>query len=368
MALQLLTNTSLLDIMSAAVQGGCARLVNLATGSLLRALLQANASVALWMQWLMAQILQTTRAATSTGTDLDSWVQDYGLSRLPAIAATGTVTLGRIATNAAILVPPGGVVRTGDGSQSFVIQAQPGNAAWNVAASAYALTAGGGSITVPVQAVTAGRLGNVLPGAISLLATALPGIDSVTNALATTGGEDAESDPALRNRASAYFASLGRGTKTAVMAAIGGVQQGLSALIQENTPAPGCFVVVVDDGTGNPAPLVLQAVYAAIDLVRPIGSGFTVQGPVILPVAIAVTITTAAGADHAALAQQAAASIASMVASLPVGGGLPFTRVAASAYQVSPNVLNASVTLNGGAADIVPAANAVIRASAITVI
>src|ERR1700739_2986107 len=81
--------------MAAAVQGACQQLLDLTVGSVLRAILEANASVALWMQWLIMLVLQTTRAATSTGPDLDSWVADFGVARLPGTAASGVVTLSR---------------------------------------------------------------------------------------------------------------------------------------------------------------------------------------------------------------------------------------------------------------------------------
>lgn len=368
MQLQLLNNASLLNVMGAAAQAACSRLVNLAAGSVLRAILQANASVALWVQWLCLQVLQTTRAATSTGSDLDSWVADYGLARLPAVAATGNAVLSRQVTTSTVLVAAGGALRTGDGLQNFVIVEDPGNAAWSVSADAYQLLPGQGSITVPVVASIAGSAGNVQPGAIALLASAMPGVDGVSNPVATTGGLDAESDTALRSRAALYFASLSRATTTAVEAAVASVQQGLSVLVQENIAGAGNFIVVVDDGSGHPAAALLQSVYTAVDAVRPIGSVFTVQGPVLTPVAVSAVLTTASGANHAALVAQVQAAIAQMVNALPIGATLPVTRVAAVAYNVSPSVLNISVLLNGASADLVPGASAVIRALSVAVL
>ena len=80
MQLPLQDFTTLVRNMAAAAQGGCRQLVDLAAGSALRAVLEANASLALWMQWLLLQVLGTTRAATSAGEDLNSWVADFGMS------------------------------------------------------------------------------------------------------------------------------------------------------------------------------------------------------------------------------------------------------------------------------------------------
>ena len=67
MQLQLQTFTSLVSSAAAAVQGAASQLVDLTVGSVLRAVLEANASLALWLQWLILQVLRTTRAATSQG-------------------------------------------------------------------------------------------------------------------------------------------------------------------------------------------------------------------------------------------------------------------------------------------------------------
>ena len=72
MILPLQTFTTLVQNMAAGVQGSAAQLIDLSVGSVLRALLEACASVALWMQWLILQVLSMTRAATSSGADLDS--------------------------------------------------------------------------------------------------------------------------------------------------------------------------------------------------------------------------------------------------------------------------------------------------------
>ena len=95
MQLQLQTFSTLVNNAAAAVQGAAAQLVDLTVGSTLRAILEANASIALWLQWLILQVLRMTRASTSAAADLDSWMADYAFTRLPATAAGGGVTLSR---------------------------------------------------------------------------------------------------------------------------------------------------------------------------------------------------------------------------------------------------------------------------------
>lgn len=70
----------LIEDMSAALQSSATALVDVSVGSVVRAIFEANASVVLWLQWLILQVLQTTRASTSSGTDLDTWMMDFGLT------------------------------------------------------------------------------------------------------------------------------------------------------------------------------------------------------------------------------------------------------------------------------------------------
>jgi uncharacterized phage protein gp47/JayE len=87
--------SQLIEDMSAALQSSATTLVDVSVGSVIRAIFEANASVALWIQWLILQVLQTTRASTSIGSDLDSWMLDFGLGRLPAVPSTGIVNGGQ---------------------------------------------------------------------------------------------------------------------------------------------------------------------------------------------------------------------------------------------------------------------------------
>src|ERR1700744_1812451 len=85
----------LIQDMSSALQSSATALVDVSVGSVVRAIFEANASVVLWLQWLILQVLQMTRASTSSGPDLDSWMLDFGQTRLPAVPSTGIVTFSR---------------------------------------------------------------------------------------------------------------------------------------------------------------------------------------------------------------------------------------------------------------------------------
>ena len=374
MQLQLRTFDTIVASAAAAVQGAARTVLDLTVGSVLRAVLEANAGLGLWMQWLILQVLQTTRAATSAGADLDSWVGDFGLVRQQAVAAAGSATFARFSAVTTALVPVGTLVRTSDGSQSFAVVADTTNAAFSAAQNGYVVPAGTTAVTAAIAAAVAGSVGNVQAGAIGLIAAAVPGVDTVTNAAPTAGGLDAESDPALRARFSAYLVSLFKATTAAVGYAISTVQQGLQYTIQENATQsgayqPGTFVVTVDNGTGAPPAALLTAVANAIETVRPVGSTWTVVAPTVTTASVSMAIVTAPSANHATVAAQVAAALSGFIDALPVGAPLPWSRLAQVAYGASPYVGNVfGVLLNGAATDIVPGPAGVVKAGSVTVV
>jgi phage-related baseplate assembly protein len=303
MQLSLQNFSTLVAGMAAAVQGAAQTLLDLTVGSVLRAILEANASIALWLQWLIVQVLAATRLATSTGEDCDSFGADFGFTRLAAVASNGVVTFSRFTPSMAAFIPVGTNVSTAANTQSFTVTADPTNTAFSASPAGYTLAAGVASLSVPVTALVAGSAGNVQSGAIALLSSAVAGVDTVTNSNALTSGLDAESDAAFRARFGNYLASLSHATVTAVGAAIAGIQQGLSYQVNENidqqgNPQIGHFVVTVDDGSGYPPVSLLSVVQQAVDAVRPVGSSFAVQPPVIQLANISLTLSTAAGASH----------------------------------------------------------------------
>jgi len=352
---------------AAAVQGASRALVDLSVGSVLRAVLEANASLALWLQWLIVQVHSMTRAATSEGADLDTWMGDFALARLPAVAASGQVRFARFATTDSASVPVGTLVRTADAAQGFVVSADAGHPAWVAAPPGYAMGAGVGSVLVPVVAEAAGAAGNVLAGRISLIADALAGVDTVANENPLLGGLDAESDAALRLRFRDYLASRSRATPVAVGHAVASLRQGLRHSIAEGI-GTGAFVVTVDDGSGAPSADLLEAAAAAIEAVRPVGTSFAVQPPVAHLADVAMTVVTAADAVHVDVAAAAQAAVTAHIAGLGIGDALAWSRLAQLAYGASAAVVNVTgVLLNGGTADLSPGAAGVARPGSIVV-
>ncbi|MBX5454333.1 MAG: baseplate J/gp47 family protein [Acidobacteriia bacterium] len=373
MKLPLQTFSSLVQNAAAFVQGAASGLLDLSVGSVLRAVLEANASIGLWLQWLLLLVLNNTRAATSQGPDLDSWMADFALTRLPAVAAMGTVTFSRFSPINSALIPVGALVKTGDGTQSFAVIASPNNPLFSPTQSGYVLGAGVASGLVPVVATTPGSAGNVQAGTVTLLASAIPGVDSVTNSAAFTGGADAESDAAFRARFVAYINSRTQATKAAIGYAISSLQQGLSYTIAENVdtagnPRAGNFVVTVTNGQANLPESLLAEVSAAIDAVRPVGTSFAVQTPQQIVANVSLSLTLIANTNSAQVSAQVSNSISSYIGGLGIGQALPIARIAQLALDASPFILNVSnISINGQSVDLNPGATGIVVAGNITI-
>ena len=95
-----------------AIQGAARTLIDFTIGSILRSIVESNSAVALWVQGLILQLLATTRAATSAGTDLDSWAADFNFYRLVAVAASGQVVFSRFTATQAAFIPVGTQIQT----------------------------------------------------------------------------------------------------------------------------------------------------------------------------------------------------------------------------------------------------------------
>ncbi|MBB3175422.1 putative phage protein gp47/JayE [Endobacter medicaginis] len=360
----------------AAAQLAASTVLDTSVGSVLRAIFEGTSTVATWLQAEVLQLAMMMRLSTATGADVDSWLADWGLTRLPAVPATGTITLSRYTSTGSATVEVGWVVQTGDLTQQYQITADGTNLYWSASVGSsggYIIPVGTASITVPISAVTAGSAGNVIAGAIDLVGTAMPGVDLVSNATATGGGADAESDVAFKARFLLFIRGLTSGTIPAVQVAIADTQEGLTYSIAENQDeqanfSPGHFVITIDDGSGYPPAALKTVVYAAVDAVRPVGSTFSVQSPNVIPVAVSLTLTLGSGSTKLALTPAIQSAISTYINSLSVGQILSVTRIAQLAYNASPVVTNvSSITLNGAGTDLQPAANAVVKAGAVTI-
>jgi uncharacterized phage protein gp47/JayE len=137
----------------------------------------------------------------------DEWL-DYhaelcGLTRKPAVKATGTLQL------------IGTVGKTIAAGAQFAVPSINGQAAVIFNTTADVTLNGGGTGSVAIGAAEGGTSGNVSANTITIMVQPVPEIKSIANAAATTGGIDIENDDSLLERILAVNqGAVGSGTKT----------------------------------------------------------------------------------------------------------------------------------------------------------
>ncbi|MGH8218986.1 MAG: baseplate J/gp47 family protein [Steroidobacteraceae bacterium] len=389
MSVQTQTASEILANFASAVQGVARALIDFTTGSILRAVGQGAMGIALWLQALALQAAGLTRFATSYGSDADSWGAQFDFPRLPPKPSSGEVTIARFTpTNAAsaqaatnsgtdsngnTIWTGGALIETLDGSVTFMLIPDTAQSAYDAGTNTYDLAESVASVTATAVCTGSGSIGNVTAGAIQLFASSIVGIDTVINAAPFENGADAESDPAYKGRFPAYLASLSDGTPVAIRTAVEDVQQDATCELIENEDYAGdtelgYFYAVVNDGSGDPPDGFVSAASNAIEATRPIATVYGVFRPSIVEVAIALTITAAAGYTKSALQPIVQAAIEEYIDGLTEGAGLPWSKIADLAWDASAGVANVSAwTINSATADITVTGQQIIRYSAVVV-
>jgi hypothetical protein len=394
MQLSLLTKTQVVNLMVAEVQGYAAQngvTINCSDGSIVLATINACALIYLWLQWLALSILSASRLSTSTGSDCDTFGNDFSFGRLQGAASSGPVVFSRFTPTLSAYVPVGTAIKTTDGSQSFSVLADATNAAWvapnsTYPSGAYLLPAGTSSVTVTADNNAVGAAGNIIAGAIGLISTQITGVDTVTNPSAFTNGVNVETDLSYKTRFSLFLPALAKATPIAMESAALGVSQNITCAILNcvatigGSPVLGSGVIAVDDGSGNTPAATLSAVAdaAAGTSIAALGASISVVQATVVRANVEVTIICPTAALKAAAQSVVRGAISAYIGELPVAttpavgapanGVLAYNILAKIAFDASPSVVNISgLTLNGSSADIGGSPGTVVRAASVTV-
>jgi uncharacterized phage protein gp47/JayE len=112
----------------------------------------------------------------------------------------------------------------------------------------------------------------------------------------------------------------------------------------------------------------LQTVLAAIEPVRPVCSQFAVQPPAVQIANISLTLAMPVSANVAQIGGAVSSAITDFINALPIGGTLPWSRIAQIAYSTNSLITNVSdVLVNNSTADLVPPLYGVIKAGSVAV-
>jgi len=375
----------------------------LVSGDPLLALMQAVSAQLVFIQAQIQLVNAVARAQTSAGTDLDTFYGQFNFTRLPGTMPTGNEVFTKLTPAVGdVLIPAGTIVQTPGGAIQYQVVADSAQPTWSSSQDAYILRPGETSLTATVQALVSGSAQNVAAGQLTQIASSLSGIDEATNPNPISNGVDPESDSAFSARFVLYLNSLSKAIEAAIVETIVSTQQGLSYLLIENEnfygspyafyddqtyldgglpyrpgPSfppqliiqPGIFLVVVDDGSGNPPDSLILALQQAVNAVRGFTIQYRVMGPTVIKANVSMTLTVAGTAVRQDVIGAVATALETFLDALPLGTLLvPRTRLAQVAYDASASVLNVTgITINGQRVDLSLTKLQVCKAGAVAV-
>jgi len=198
---------------------------------------------------------------TATGRDLDQLVALLGLSRHLRTSAVGSVVFSRATpATADIFVPAGTLLST----------AQPPAVAFETGEDR-TLHRGSLSVEAPIRSTTAGAVGIVPAGAITVVHRPIFGVETAANPEPTTLAGADETDDELRARARRALEAGGKATVGALLAALTslpGVREKDIRIAEDHLKRPGVLTLSIA------APLDAIAAQRALGLIeanRPAG-------------------------------------------------------------------------------------------------
>lgn len=366
MPLPILSFQQLVNAQVAAMQASSNKVLDFSVGSILLALVESNSGNSIWLESEAQALLSITRLTTSQGNDVDTFVFQFGLTRNPAIPASGFVTFSRFTANLQATIKVGAAISAVSNGITYLVQADTANPYFSVSLNAYILPVGIASTSVPVTAVTAGSVGNVLANQITTINSVISNIDTVTNPDAFTNGDDAETDDALKIRFVLYLNSLSKATKQALQAAILSVSGVKRYDLVENkdilgNEKLGFFYAVIDDGTGNASSDLLDNVAAQLESTRGFTIAFSDYAPVQLAISYTASVFTDSTIPDATVQSAVIASLEAYTSGQGFNALFPYseipriiydTNISLSGLPYSPIINVNNYTLNGSTFDV----------------
>lgn len=299
---------------------------------------------ALWAQ----QVLQRGFASTAFGEYLDLRAAEHGVTRRPAVAATGTV---QFSGTPAKTVPAG----TGVATPADEVTGEP--SIEYVTMAPVTLDTEGLGIA-PIRAVDPGKSGNIPAGVIDVMMIPISGISAVTNLEETRGGADVESDESLLDRFYARVRNQGTsGNKAHYMQWAGEVPGVGGVQVQPLWQGPGTVGVYLLDAEKRGANAeIVTAAQKYIDPTRDgQGEGMAPAGPIVtvmaaeeIPINISVQLTLVSGATLPDVKAQIESGVTVYLKQLAfVDPLVRVTRIAAVLLDIPPIIDYSGLTVNG---------------------
>ncbi|HCR44754.1 MAG TPA: baseplate protein J [Ruminococcaceae bacterium] len=277
-------------------------------------------SVSCALEWLKRQ----TFAQTASGDGLEQRALERGLKRKPPTAAQGTLTFS---ISSALWFPaeiPEGTVCTtgGDEPLRYVVTKDTFIPAGSLCADA------------PAKAETAGAAGNTAAKTVLNMVTPPASIEKVENKSAFTGGEDAETDEALRARLLASYAEVSTGTNAAwyreTALKYGGVH---SANVVPRSGGVGTVAVYLGGKGCAPPAETVDEIRAYMNGKREINTTVTVEAAETVPVDVTVSVTYKDGFKASEVRKACTEAVNEYFCGLGVGGAVVLSAMGAGLFS-----------------------------------
>lgn len=270
----------------------------------------------------------------------------FDFSRLPASAAYGFVTFHAVTPPAAdIYILAGTQIRSDTGLEFSTLET-------------VALGVGQNDVAVLTVCAQAGTLGNVAAGSLTVLPTAIQGIDGVTNVGAFYTGADEETELERKDRFQRYVVALARGTVAAIEYGAQTASLLTHGVITERVVSArciedleNCYVrLIVYNGAGVASDALIARAQEITDGYQAPGGEFipgyksagivvSVESAFVVHIGIVQTVYIDYGFDAAAVRAEVASVLSTYFAGLKVGNKVVHAALVAAGMSV-PGVLN----------------------------
>lgn len=233
-------------------------------------------------EWLSKQCFPQS----AQGEWLDRHATLRGLERREAVKARGVLRFSVPAPAAADLTVPAGTVCATAGLARFETTEEA------------VLEAGQTSVAVPAQALEPGSAGNVGAGSILVMAAPPVGIGSCVNPEPFSGGADAETDEALRQRVLDTYRRMPNGANAAFYEQTAlSFDRVAACTVLPRSRGRGTVDVVVSTAEGVPDAELVAQLQDHFEQRREIAVDVQVVDPTVKNVDISISVTAAEGED-----------------------------------------------------------------------
>ena len=330
-------------------------ITNLNPGSVIRTILEAIAKVFSDLYQLTYTVTRAGFIQTADGKWLDLKVRELGLERKEGQKASGYITFYRNSPkDENITIPAGTIVKTVKDSEGIEYRFKT--------IEEVILTAGDTESFTLIEAVEEGTDYNVGKETITKITTHIPGIDGVINKSVNLGagvrswqaaiGTNTETDEDLRTRAIYRWDELGvGGTADAYRSWALSVTGVKSVEVLDDFPfGPGSVGLVIAAENGIPTPELLQSVYEAVELRKPLTALVYVLSPKVKPVNIEITVERFSSYELSDVEERIRQMLMSFNSKLLIGEHLVLSRIVSDVMKVdgiySVEIINPEETVN----------------------